>query len=273
MKTIVRSGIIIILALALGILGGCSASKPPATTADKSKAGEQDMTEIDQLFGISDKEKAPETESNADETEVLQLLGIKPNQPETPAVTEPANAQKEDQLRAELSELERKLAEKDSEILSLKSDLMAKEDRISKLETGYSQQVQPRSAARATTGSFRDDYQAALAEYNSRNYKVAIQMFEELLAREPANSLSDNCRYWIGECYYGLGNFNQAIIEFTKVFSYNRSNKADAAQLKLGLCYWRLGNQERAKQEFERLISDYPKSEYVAKAQQFLSRL
>lgn len=271
MKTIVRSGILIVVALALAILGGCAASQPPVPQDNKSKAGEQDMTEIDQLFGISEKDKA--AEPNADESEVLQLLGIKPTQPETPAATEKTDAQKQDQLKAELSELERKLAEKDSEILSLKSDLMAKEDKIAKLETGYSQQAQPRSAARAAGGNFREDYQAALAEYNSRNYKAAIQMFEELLAREPANSLSDNCRYWIGECYYGLGNFNQAIIEFTKVFSYNRSNKADAAQLKLGLCYWRLGNQERARQEFERLISDYPKSEYVSKAQQFLSRL
>ncbi|MDZ7262987.1 MAG: tetratricopeptide repeat protein [candidate division KSB1 bacterium] len=270
MKTIMRSGIIVILALMLAILVGCSSSKPPATV-DKSKTGEPDMAEIDQLFGIADRDKA--SEPNADEAEVLQLLGIKSAEPTTPAAADQPTSQKEDQLKAEISELERKLAEKDSEILSLKSDLMAREDKISKLETGAAPQVQPRSAARAATGNFRDDYQAALAEYNSRNYKVAIQMFEELLAREPANSLSDNCRYWIGECYYGLGNFNQAIIEFTKVFSYNRSNKADAAQLKLGLCYWRLGNQERARQEFERLISDYPKSEYVGKAQQFLSRL
>ncbi len=112
-----------------------------------------------------------------------------------------------------------------------------------------------------------------MSEYYNRNYKLAIQLFEELLTRNPATSLSDNCRYWIGECYYALGNYNQAIIEFTKVFSYNKSNKMDDAQLKLGLCYWKLGDRERARQEFERLISDYPNSEYVEKAQQFLSKL
>ena len=47
----------------------------------------------------------------------------------------------------------------------------------------------------------------------------------------------------------------------------------DDAQLKLGLCYWKLGDTERARQEFERLISDYPNSEYVGKAQQYLSKL
>ena len=122
-------------------------------------------------------------------------------------------------------------------------------------------------------GNYKEDYQMALEEYYNRNYKQAIQMFEELLARDSSNSLADNCRYWIGECYYGLGNYNQAIIEFTKVFSFTKSNKMDDAQLKLGLCYWRLGDRDRAVQEFERLVNEYPDSEYVEKAREFLSKL
>jgi hypothetical protein len=47
----------------------------------------------------------------------------------------------------------------------------------------------------------------------------------------------------------------------------------DAAQLKLGLCFWRLGDSDRAAQEFERLISDFPESEFIEKAQQFLAKL
>jgi len=270
MKSITLTSVTVLLLIGLLIIGGCSSNKPQVTTDDKSKTGDQEMTEIDQLFGISEKEKQPE--QSTDEAEVLELLGIKKDKTETATPIQPA-AQNEDQLKNEISELEQKLAEKDSEISNLKSDLTVKEDKISTLETSGTRQIPPASAGYTATGNFREDYQAALSEYNSRNYKVAIQMFEDLLSRNAANSLSDNCRYWIGESYYGLGNFNQAIIEFTKVFSFNKSNKADAAQLKLGLCYWRLGDRERAKQEFERLISDYPKSEYVEKAQQFISKL
>lgn len=269
MKTNKVKGVFIILFLAAFIIGGCSTNKPQIGTDEAQGAGTQDLSEIDQLFGVPDQEK--KTEQNPDEDEVLELLGIK--KPVTEEKPAPAVTQRDDQLRKELSDLERKLAEKDAEISNLRTDISTKEDKINKLESSsYQQQAQPASGY-TSTGSFRDDYQAALNEYYNRNYKTAIQLFEELLAKHETNSLSDNCRYWIGESHYGLGNFNQAIIEFTKVFSFNKSNKADDSQLKLGLCYLRLGDKARARQELERLVNDYPKSEYVSKAEQFLTKL
>ena len=47
----------------------------------------------------------------------------------------------------------------------------------------------------------------------------------------------------------------------------------DDAQLKLGICYWKLGDRDRARQEFELLLNNYPNSEYVDKARQFIARL
>lgn len=269
MKTNILNGVFIVLFLVALIIAGCSSSKPELRDYEGQEMSDQDFSEIDQLFGISDQNQ--KTEQDPDEDEVLELLGIKRTAPEEKPV-QPA-PEKDDQLRREITSLERKLAEKDTEISTLRSDISAKEEKIGKLQTTtLTQQPQPASGV-SSTGSFRDDYQAALNEYYNRNYKTAIQMFEELLARSETNSLSDNARYWIGESYYGLGNYNQAIIEFTKVFSFNNSNKVDDAQLKLGICYWRLGDRVRARQEFERLISHYPKSEYVSKAQQFLSKL
>ncbi|MCU0643885.1 MAG: tetratricopeptide repeat protein [bacterium] len=269
MKTNIFKSVFIILFLAALIVGGCSSNKPQIANEGEAGTGNQDLSEIDQLFGVPDQDK--KTEQTPEEDEVLELLGIKkPATEEKPAEVVP---QKDDQLQKELSDLERKLAQKDAEISTLKSDISSKEDKITQLESSsYKQQAQPASGY-SSTGSFRDDYQAALNEYYNRNYKTAIQLFEELLAKHETNSFSDNCRYWIGESYYGLGNFNQAIIEFTKVFSFSKSNKADASQLKLGLCYWKLGDRVRARQEFERLVNDYPKSEYVSKAEQFLSKL
>ncbi len=265
MKSMIFTGIISILILSMLIIWGCSSNQPKFDTGDKLQ---QEGSEIDQIIGISE---TSETQPSPDEDEVLRLLGITKEETEEPTVQKgPKN---EDQLREEISDLERKLVDKDSEISKLKSDIAEKDQKINRLETDYVRQPLTPSGGYTSTGNFREDYQNALSEYNNRNYKLAIQMFEELLARNPSSSLSDNCRYWIGECYYGLGNYNQAIIEFTKVFSFNNSNKMDDAQLKLGLCYWKLGDRERARQEFDRLISDYPKSEYVEKAQQFLSRL
>jgi TolA-binding protein len=70
-----------------------------------------------------------------------------------------------------------------------------------------------------------------------------------------------------------MGNHNQAIVEFSKVFRFPNSNKSDDAQLKLGLCYMKLGDKQQARAEFDRLIASYPQSEYVSLAQNYIGRL
>ena len=86
------------------------------------------------------------------------------------------------------------------------------------------------------------------------------------------HSLSDNCQYWIGESYYALGNYQQAITAFQNVFTFSNSNKDDDAQLKLGICYIRLNDEEQAKREFEKLVNNYPTSEYVNIAKRYIAQ-
>lgn len=269
MKTYYFNRVIFVLFISLLFVWGCSSNQPDINT-EGTMGADGEQSEIDQLFGITD--DTENQNQNPEEDEVLQLLGIQKEQREQPTATETAGG--EDDLKNEITDLEQKLSNKDSEISNLKSEIAIKDDKIAQLETQeYSKPATSERGSFTATGDFRQDYRSALAEYNNRNYKVAIQMFDDLLARDASNSLSDNCRYWIGECYYGLSDYNQAIMEFTKVFSFTNANKADAAQLKLGLCYWRLGDRDRARQEFDRVISDYPDSEFVTKAQEFIAKL
>lgn len=269
------SKIILIFFILLGVffIFGCSSNQPGIETGE-GLTGEptaQDQSEIDELFQIINQSESQKDETTG-EDEVFELLGIQKQQKESGSVEEQTKS--DDQLKKDIDLLEQRLAEKDAEIANLRSNIETKDAEINKLESNTVKPSEARSSVSAElTGNFKQDYQLALEVYNNRNYKQAIQMFEALLAISQTNSLSDNCRYWIGESYYGLGNYNQAIIEFTKVFSFNNSNKMDAAQLKLGLCYWRLGDTARALQELERVINDYPKSEFVEKAQQFIAKL
>ena len=268
MKTLMKN--LTILVIVSFLIFSCAANKPRTDVESGTEPTEQD---IDSLFGISETEESSGQAS--DEDEVLRLLGITKEEAEAAPTTTPAEAEGEKKLKNEIDALEKQLSSKEAQITDLKSEIALKDDKISELESGTtSRMTQTKySTTSSVTGDFKADYENALAEYNARNYKQAIGMFEELLSRSATNSLSDNCQYWIGECYYGLSNFNQAIIEFTKVFSFSNSNKMDAAQLKLGLCYWRLGDKQKAREEFERLISDYPQSEFIDKAESFLSRL
>ena len=102
---------------------------------------------------------------------------------------------------------------------------------------------------------------------------MPFQKFESLLSQNRNNSLSDNAQYWIGESYYGLGEYQKAITAFEKVFTFSNSNKDDAAQLKLGLCYMKLNDNVKAREELEKLISDYPTSESVGLARRLLNQI
>ena len=118
-----------------------------------------------------------------------------------------------------------------------------------------------------------DLYQSGLRFFNSRSYEKAIAMFADCLSKFPDGEYKDRARYWIGECHYQLGNMEQAIEEYKKVFSYQNSTKADAAQFQIALAYQKLGQIERSRAEFRRLVERYPASSYVERSKKYLADL
>lgn len=267
--------VVLLLLVALGF--GCGASRQEVKGGDES-------IDIDDLLG---EDKMASSNRDSDEEEVLQLLGITPaEQTKDSSVTTTPQAAPMSTASAEISNSENELdqlrgdlIEKDQEISDLRSQLTQSEMKISDLESKMKSQ-QPRQPVNTRTAGasgasyeFKVKYQDALALFKARNYQGALTAFSELMKSDPLNSLSDNCQYWIGECYYAILNYNQAIAEFEKVFSFANSNKNDDAQLKLGLCYMRLGDKAQARAEFDRLLSVYPDSEYRSAAQKYIGRL
>ena len=116
-------------------------------------------------------------------------------------------------------------------------------------------------------------YRAARESYNNRQYDRALGQFAEIVMMAPRSNLADNGQYWIGECYYGLVKFRQALTEFTKVFAYPNTEKSDDAQLKIARCYLALGEKESALLAFQKLMDEYPDSEYVEMARKEMTYL
>jgi tol-pal system protein YbgF len=132
--------------------------------------------------------------------------------------------------------------------------------------------VSPSSAA-AAPGSENEAYQNALRVFNGRNYEQAQKLFSDIIKQYPAGTYADNCWYWSGECSYAMLDWPRAISMFQKVFEFTNSSKADDAQLKLGMCFMKTGQSALAKAEFRKLIERYPGSEYVPRAQKYLSEM
>ncbi|HKJ69703.1 MAG TPA: tol-pal system protein YbgF [bacterium] len=165
---------------------------------------------------------------------------------------------------------------------STRFDLLTRIDQLeSRLEgggvataPGTTRSMERESAGRALSESeYKNLYQRAYELYRQKNYQQAIPEFIRVIDARPDGDLSDNAQYWIGECYYGMQNFNRAIVEFEKVFTFKNSNKDADAQLKLGLCYLNLGQREKAREEFQRLVDFYPNSEYRSVATKYLQQL
>ena len=116
-------------------------------------------------------------------------------------------------------------------------------------------------------------YQGALYYYRHEQYDRALAEFDRLLQKAPMSEWSDNAQYWKGECYYGLHKYQQALIEFTKVFAFSNTGKADDAQIKIARCHLALDERDRALAALRKLLDEYPDSEYAPAAREQIKQL
>jgi tol-pal system protein YbgF len=126
------------------------------------------------------------------------------------------------------------------------------------------------SAARPEVFSL---YRAGRDSYEDRQYDRAIAQFAQLLETAPDDELADNAQFWIGECYWGLGKYRQALTAFTKVFVYAKTEKADDAQFKIARCYQALEEPDKARAAYQKLLDEYPDSQYAPTARRGLQDL
>ena len=254
------AGRVIVLLVFGMLLVACGGGRNKTTSTTTS--GEE--LDIDQLLNTPEQQKR----QSAEDDEVLRLLGITPEATKSePAVESPS-------LEQQVQQLQQELGDKDRQVTQLRGQVAEKDLRIQELEeqsTKY--RSQPQNNLSSGTNGFTQRYAEARNLYEQRRYGEAMRLFEALLAENNQGSYADNCQYWIGECYYGLGQYAQAIAAFEKVFTFPRSNKNDAALLKIGLCYLRLDDRQQARSAFEQLIANYPSSQYVSYARRYLSRL
>jgi tol-pal system protein YbgF len=124
----------------------------------------------------------------------------------------------------------------------------------------------------APVGDVSGAYNAALGEFKRKNFQEAANQFEAIV-NSGTNKLVDNCHYWIGESFYGMKKYDEAIKHFETVLGYPGSGKRPYAQLMIGNSYMALGDKAAAKDAYSKLVSTYPASSLVEKAKEKLSRL
>ncbi|MBN2537444.1 tol-pal system protein YbgF [candidate division WOR-3 bacterium] len=116
-------------------------------------------------------------------------------------------------------------------------------------------------------------YNTAYLDFTRGNYRVAVAGLEQYLQMFPDSEMADNALYWIGECWYSLGELGKAEEEFKNVLiRYPTGNKVPAATYKLGLVYLAQNREDAARRQFEAVVEKYPGSTEAKLAQERLNR-
>lgn len=115
----------------------------------------------------------------------------------------------------------------------------------------------------ASASSYAARYKQAYALYEKGKYRQSIQIFRQLLEKDQSNDLADNCQYWIGESYFALHEFKQAIMEFDRTLTFFPNNKREDAFYKIAQCHERLGDIPAAREMYTRFIVEFPGSRHI----------
>jgi len=210
------------------------------------------------LKGLHSQSVSAGKSSFSEQDKVEELL----NRKEEQAKKLSSNSMKINALELEVSQIKNYLVAKNE-----KTELISKRlNSLSKKVTKFpvKKRVPKKTTKTQKTpvkhkSSAKNLYEDSMTLMELRKFEDAIKNFRKFGSEFPNSSLSDNAQYWVGECYYALGEYEQAIKEFQVVLdgSFSDKNKAPDAMLKKGFSYKELKQYDKAVSVLNALISAY----------------
>jgi tol-pal system protein YbgF len=119
-----------------------------------------------------------------------------------------------------------------------------------------------------------DVYRNGIVMYSKNRFAEARAAFQQVFDADPSGELADNALFWIGETYYAINDFNNAIRFYKRVADeYGDQNKAPDAMFKLALAYEKTSDLALARTTLQEVIARYPYSAPAASAKSELNRI
>jgi TolA-binding protein len=177
------------------------------------------------------------------------------------------------QLKSKVDALSQTVEGQDQEIDDLQKKVSDKKQELSTMEKDAANQEPVELAKNSSMSGFSEIYKEALTNYYNKNHTEAIGLFELLLKQYPDHALASNCQFWVGQSLFALHRYDESIAAFSKVLGYERSLKKDDSLFFLGRAYLKTGSGDRAKESFTRLVTNYPTSEYLGEAKDYIEKL
>ena len=155
-----------------------------------------------------------------------------------------------------------------NEILSVKEE--PKEEQASALiASNTNNEKKPKKISNAFN---RKDYMAGVFAYQQDKFQLAIKYFANLHLTNTNKNISDNIIYWMADSYQHLGDIDNAMIYLDLVLQNNNSDHIDDALIKKGLLHRKRGEIDQSLVIFNKLVNNFPKSEYAKLARMEIKR-
>ncbi|MBI1748363.1 MAG: tol-pal system protein YbgF [Acidobacteria bacterium] len=104
-------------------------------------------------------------------------------------------------------------------------------------------------------------YTNAYKDFLSTAFDLSLQEFQDFLRFYPNSDRAPEAQYYIGESYYGLKRYGEAIKAFAEVTAKYPTAAVNApALLKAGLAHFELGNRPDAINRLQTVIEKYPEA-------------
>jgi len=158
-------------------------------------------------------------------------------------------------INARLTELNAKYT---SEKISSESAEMTGESRdISSSSGTMNEEALPPSQA---------TYDDAIMAFRAQRYDFAVKGFRAIVDGGGEDELVGRSRYWLGEAYFAQRDYKDALQMFQDVLKMKNSDKKADAQYMAARAYENLGKKAKAKAAYEKVVKNYPMSKNVKSA-------
>ena len=125
-------------------------------------------------------------------------------------------------------------------------------------------------------GDFRRRAQTGVgwARENQKRYKEAIEAYRNVVAGSIRDEASARCQFHIGECYFAMDQYDEAIKEFIKVeVSFPIPAWSSKALLEIGRCLEKQNSIDAAKDRYREVMEKYPDTDAATVAKDLIDKI
>jgi len=145
--------------------------------------------------------------------------------------------------------------------------------RLRKIEQAQVQLQEKIAAPEREAAKEKEAYEGALNQFRQNNFGSAISAFQAFMTAYPASPLVPSAQYWVGNAYYALRDYKNAITAQQKVVaSWPDNAKASDALLNIASSQSEMNDARAARETLQLLLKRYPNSPAAEQAKQRLTK-